>query len=747
MNHKASLANRDCGSIAPAANVLQRACACGSHTVGGGECPECAKGKVSLQSSAINQSDLREVPPIVRETLSSAGEPLDESTRSFFEARLDHDFSNVRVHTDEQAARSSATVNANAYTVGDDVVFGASQYAPRTTVGRRLLAHELTHTLQQRAGVRQSGGISKPGDSDEGHADKIAQSVTETRSGESLPDPQWVARSVTGSAGATIQRQSADHRDAVPPEGRGVIGRPVKPESAGSAVKVGKEKGALPKGHSDATSTGALGTIDRPAQPQSKGPAAKVDSGKDAPTKEPTQKDMPSLFSRFVKYLGELDRMVQGSATQSWGMIIWGEGDGKDGPATKASKDANIWGSFDYSAFMEIMNLVLLAMPESTDYRKKLQSMKEELDARRPEKVAEFLKKVIEETDEYKKLSAEGERQKVGPTGLAKVEHAPVRKSKDAVTSPKSVLKQNVPNDASKSAPTTNKMSAKTQIGQWAANDAFNQYVMIKYSDGTKRFVMGSVFGTRDIEDPGPMEWKQIQGAQVAPKQAVRSDKSKQPATALKTGQQVVSDKSKQTATRKTETQAASQEGSADKAEKQRGATDKTGKSVSTEKSSKPAAAEKSGVSTITAATSALSSTLVDFIADLKKDGTYGSKVRITSTVRSAENDARAVLNNQKSDAAYYKIFSANWEAAILAAIKNRDLKVTSDFDAAVNSLMAWIVEKPERSPHVSGRAVDLGLAGGDKDFKEFVQTAAEDRGIKFIDESHKNHYHLQVNK
>jgi len=90
-----------------------------------------------------------EVPPVVHEVLRSPGQPLDPATRAFFEPRFGHDFSAVRIHTDASAAESARAVNALAYTVGRDVVFGAGQYAPGTGEGRRLLAHELTHVVQQ----------------------------------------------------------------------------------------------------------------------------------------------------------------------------------------------------------------------------------------------------------------------------------------------------------------------------------------------------------------------------------------------------------------------------------------------------------------------------------------------------------------------------------------------------------------------------------------------------------------------
>jgi hypothetical protein len=101
------------------------------------------------------------VPPIVHEVLRSSGQPLDAATRSFMEVRFGYDFSQVRVHTDAQAAESARAVNALAYTVGEDVVFGPDGFRPDTSAGQKLLAHELTHVLQQNSELRtMSAGVN-----------------------------------------------------------------------------------------------------------------------------------------------------------------------------------------------------------------------------------------------------------------------------------------------------------------------------------------------------------------------------------------------------------------------------------------------------------------------------------------------------------------------------------------------------------------------------------------------------------
>ena len=83
------------------------------------------------------------------QSLKGGGHPLSENDRAYFEPRFGRDFSQVRVHTDTRAAESARAVNARAYTVGQDVVFGVGQYTPESSPGQRLMAHELTHVVQQ----------------------------------------------------------------------------------------------------------------------------------------------------------------------------------------------------------------------------------------------------------------------------------------------------------------------------------------------------------------------------------------------------------------------------------------------------------------------------------------------------------------------------------------------------------------------------------------------------------------------
>src|SRR5262249_47136366 len=98
-------------------------------------------------------------PDLVHRVVNSPGQALDRSTRSWMESRFHRDFSDVRIHHDARAAESARTLNAQAYTVGQNVVFDTSQYQPHTRAGRELLAHELAHSLQQHKTIPPSGAL------------------------------------------------------------------------------------------------------------------------------------------------------------------------------------------------------------------------------------------------------------------------------------------------------------------------------------------------------------------------------------------------------------------------------------------------------------------------------------------------------------------------------------------------------------------------------------------------------------
>jgi hypothetical protein len=130
------------------------------------------------------------------------------------ESRLRHDFSSVRVHAGTEAAKAARAIEARAYTQGQNIVFGHGEYAPGTAEGTRLLAHELTHVVQQRQGISLKGGMGQPGDAYERHADAVADAVVTGRPTETLLANR--PNGAGGAARALIQRQQAPATASAP---------------------------------------------------------------------------------------------------------------------------------------------------------------------------------------------------------------------------------------------------------------------------------------------------------------------------------------------------------------------------------------------------------------------------------------------------------------------------------------------------------------------------------------------------
>ena len=184
--------------------LLHRKCACGNHA-GGGECEACSKQKQTLQRATRNPEletrDRDGVPPIVHDVLRSPGQPLDPPTRAFMEPRFGHDFSQVRVHTDARAAESARAVNAQAYTVGQNIVFATVQYTPGESRNKRILAHELAHIIQQSTSMRRLPDkleVTNPADASEREAEAAAQAIMQERTFDlTSTGPMRIARAPT----------------------------------------------------------------------------------------------------------------------------------------------------------------------------------------------------------------------------------------------------------------------------------------------------------------------------------------------------------------------------------------------------------------------------------------------------------------------------------------------------------------------------------------------------------------------
>ena len=179
------------------------------------ECRNTLGAHVCMQREAAGPATGLAAPSLVRQVVESPGHPLDAATRSVMEPRLGHDFSRVRVHTDGKAADSADAVGANAYTVGNNLVFANQQYSPATRAGKRLLTHELSHVVQQRtaasSGSQPAGRIAISNPSD--HSERVAEQVAEgaTRDSNEGQELTTLRPSLAGrQTGFQLQRQKSN---------------------------------------------------------------------------------------------------------------------------------------------------------------------------------------------------------------------------------------------------------------------------------------------------------------------------------------------------------------------------------------------------------------------------------------------------------------------------------------------------------------------------------------------------------
>jgi hypothetical protein len=178
-------------------------------------------GMLGLQRVVGNSgvtSMIEEERSPVHEVISGGGRPLEPEVRGEMEGRLGHDFSDVRVHDDGAAHESAKAVNAHAYTVGSNVVFQRDKYDPGSDAGKVMLAHELTHVVQQRSGPVDGssapGGIKVSDPSD--RFEREAASTAERAMAAPAPAPVPVAasaapvqRDVDEAAAPPVQRDEA----------------------------------------------------------------------------------------------------------------------------------------------------------------------------------------------------------------------------------------------------------------------------------------------------------------------------------------------------------------------------------------------------------------------------------------------------------------------------------------------------------------------------------------------------------
>jgi hypothetical protein len=181
-----------------AVSVVQRKCAqCEEEEKLQRKCAKCEEEEKLQRKEAGTVAQGMTAPPIVREALNSSGQPLEAATRAYMEPRFQYDFSQVRIHKDAKAVESARAVRALAYTVGPNIVFGTGQYAPGSTTGRQLIAHELTHVIQQATHGRSN--VQR-----ETSTDGQSEDTAETQSSQGQR-----AEQVAGSTGETGTEREA----------------------------------------------------------------------------------------------------------------------------------------------------------------------------------------------------------------------------------------------------------------------------------------------------------------------------------------------------------------------------------------------------------------------------------------------------------------------------------------------------------------------------------------------------------
>ena len=224
MNRLSSI-NADATLVQPGGSrpsLLQRQSAGGCKCGCKGGCSHNSRTGFLQRRSNDQDATSLEGPESIDQVLRSTGQPLDSATRASMEPRFGHDFSRVRVHSDTRASESAQAVNAHAYTVGSDIVFGHGKYAPQTENGSVLLAHELSHVVQQSRQTNKPQGdliVSSAGDVAEREADVASAQVVR-------------GQTVTGLTQVnqpTLHRQTADPPAATPAPAAAPTAAPAKP--------------------------------------------------------------------------------------------------------------------------------------------------------------------------------------------------------------------------------------------------------------------------------------------------------------------------------------------------------------------------------------------------------------------------------------------------------------------------------------------------------------------------------------
>jgi Domain of unknown function (DUF4157) len=236
------------------AGFLQRKCACGGTPGVDGECAACRAKRLARQRQGTGAVQPDQASASVQHAGAVVGRSLEAGTRASMEGHFGHDFSRVRIHTDSTSARAARSLDAHAYTVGQNIYFASGRYDPASPAGKGLLAHELTHTIQQRHAstvVQAAYAMDSPDTAPEREAEAAALAVvsgTRPRISGSVPylapqrqaaDPSRQSVSLTVPGGHVDVERTLEERPCTRmPEGRFAPGDVIYFDSNANAVGI-----------------------------------------------------------------------------------------------------------------------------------------------------------------------------------------------------------------------------------------------------------------------------------------------------------------------------------------------------------------------------------------------------------------------------------------------------------------------------------------------------------------------------
>ncbi|RXH56523.1 DUF4157 domain-containing protein [Granulicella sibirica] len=304
-----------------------------------------ASRQISVQRQANGNAMHSDAAAAVRGTVAQPGRPLDAQTRSQMEPHLGYDLSSVRVHTDQDAASSARAVQAVAYTAGSHIAFDTGRYSPGTLSGQQLMAHELTHVVQQSQGpvagnsIGDGVQVSHPSDSFEREARAVGDAATQERTGgnecKATRRPASLSSNGRAAEGMSVQR--------VEPNAAQIQSQT---DSAATSASAAKTSAKAADASAAIAGVSALTTFYTGLKSANLA-ARSAEAAEDPPTAEPTSgginvtdADIPEIKGLDLKEIGAPDKDVDSETDETGSEEETTQGKGKSAKkvTTKSSK-------------------------------------------------------------------------------------------------------------------------------------------------------------------------------------------------------------------------------------------------------------------------------------------------------------------------------------------------------------------------------------------------------------------------